>query len=118
MTSPGASLHESDLKTLRRPVVLGGTALALLTFQTLGTIYSDIGTSPLYVLNGIWPGTGSAPSGEDVIGGISAILWSLTILPLLKYVSNSSLVCEHHPSNHLSMQVIVCNRFGTVEGKL
>jgi hypothetical protein len=27
---------------------------------------------------------------EDVIGGISAILWSLTILPLLKYVGFSS----------------------------
>ncbi|TCD67128.1 hypothetical protein EIP91_000468 [Steccherinum ochraceum] len=49
-------------------------------------IYSDIGTSPLYVLNGIWPASGPVPSEEDVIGGISAIIWSLTILPLIKYV--------------------------------
>ena len=40
--------------------------------------------SPLYVLNGIWPTT---PSAEDVIGGISAIVWALTLLALLKYVS-------------------------------
>ena len=40
--------------------------------------------SPLYVLNGIWTTT---PPAEDVIGGISAIIWSLTLLPLLKYVS-------------------------------
>lgn len=52
----------------------------------LGVIYSDIGTSPLYVLNGIWPSSGGAPSKEDVIGGVSAIIWSLTLLPLLKYV--------------------------------
>jgi KUP system potassium uptake protein len=51
-----------------------------------GIIYSDIGTSPLYVLNGIWPSSGAVPSEEDVIGGISAIIWALTLLPLVKYV--------------------------------
>ena len=54
-----------------------------------GIIYSDIGTSPLYVLNGIWPANGPVPSKEDVIGGISAIIWALTILPLIKYVRPS-----------------------------
>ncbi|KZP18771.1 potassium transporter, partial [Athelia psychrophila] len=72
--------------TKREAVKLHGSALALLTFQTLGIIYSDIGTSPLYVLNGIWPSSGAVPSEEDVIGGISAIIWALTLLPLLKYV--------------------------------
>lgn len=52
-----------------------------------GVIYSDIGTSPLYVLNGIWAANGPAPPAEDVIGGISAIVWSMTLLPLLKYAS-------------------------------
>ena len=56
-------------------------------FWFIGIIYSDIGTSPLYVLNGIWPSDGPVPSKEDVIGGISAIIWSLTLLPLLKYVN-------------------------------
>ena len=51
-----------------------------------GIIYSDIGTSPLYVLNGIWSSSGPVPPKDDVIGGISAIVWSLTLLPLLKYV--------------------------------
>lgn len=31
----------------RRPVSLRGKALGILAFQTLGIIYSDIGTSPL-----------------------------------------------------------------------
>jgi hypothetical protein len=53
---------------------------------SLGIIYSDIGTSPLYVLNGIWPASGPVPPKDDVIGAISAIVWSLTFLPLLKYV--------------------------------
>ncbi|KAG8743230.1 hypothetical protein FRC10_000231 [Ceratobasidium sp. 414] len=70
----------------RKALKVGGSALLALTFQTLGIIYSDIGTSPLYVLNGLWPAAGPLPSEEDVLGGISAIVWSLTLVPLLKYV--------------------------------
>lgn len=55
--------------------------------RTPGIIYSDIGTSPLYVLNGLWPAAGPLPSEEDILGGVSAIVWSLTLVPLLKYVS-------------------------------
>ncbi|KAM6494401.1 Potassium transporter [Amanita muscaria] len=75
---------ESNLK--RTEVHVSGAALALLTYQTLGIVCPGIGTSPLYVLNGIWPGTGPAPPREDVIGAISAIIWALTLLPLIKYV--------------------------------
>ncbi|KAK2465375.1 hypothetical protein APHAL10511_002729 [Amanita phalloides] len=83
-TQPPFITFDSTLR--RREVRVRGFALALLTYQTLGIIYSDIGTSPLYVLNGIWPTDGPAPSREDVIGAISAIIWSITLLPLLKYV--------------------------------
>lgn len=43
-------------------------------------------TSPLYTLNAIWPTTEPVPSSEDVIGGVSAIVWSLTLITLAKYV--------------------------------
>ncbi|KAJ7029293.1 potassium transporter [Mycena alexandri] len=88
MSSPSiipASL-ESGLNKKRTAVKLSGFALFFLSFQTLGIIYSDIGTSPLYVLNGIWPASGDVPPTEDIIGGISAIIWALTLLPLIKYV--------------------------------
>lgn len=39
-----------------------GWTLASLTFQALGVVYGDIGTSPLYVLNGIFPSSDPAPS--------------------------------------------------------
>ncbi|RXK34903.1 hypothetical protein M231_07837 [Tremella mesenterica] len=79
--------QEEDLnKWDRQPLKLRGSKLFLLAFSTLGIIYSDIGTSPLYVLNGIWSSSGPAPPAEDVLGGISAIIWTLTILPLVKYV--------------------------------
>nr|GAT52232.1 predicted protein [Mycena chlorophos] len=77
---------EKGLHQHRKAVKLSGAALFALSFQTLGIIYSDIGTSPLYVLNGVWPSSGTVPSKEDVIGGVSAIIWALTLLPLVKYV--------------------------------
>ncbi|KAH9163565.1 potassium transporter [Lactarius sanguifluus] len=96
-----ASTGSSDLKPGhpgRRPLQAAGLALAMLSFQTLGIIYSDIGTSPLYVLNGIWSSSGPVPPKDDVIGGLSAIVWSLTLIPLCKYV-------------------LICLRFGTHEGE-
>jgi len=96
---------EACLARNRPSVFTAGTMLLLLSFQTFGAsceairassfpylntkgiIYSDISTSPLYVLNGIWPAVSGAPSKEDVIGGVSVIIWSLTLIRRLKYVS-------------------------------
>ncbi|MCL9981327.1 MAG: KUP/HAK/KT family potassium transporter [Bacteroidia bacterium] len=51
---------------------------------SLGIIYGDIGTSPLYVMNAIM---GDAPVSKTLIfGGISAVFWTLTIQTTLKYV--------------------------------
>lgn len=51
---------------------------------TLGIIYGDIGTSPLYVMSAI---AGKTPISELlVLGGISAVFWTLTIQTTLKYV--------------------------------
>ncbi|KAJ7451614.1 potassium transporter [Mycena latifolia] len=87
MSSPNIPISlESGLNKKRTAVKLSGADLFLLSFQTLGIIYSDIGTSPLYVLNGIWPASGDVPPKEDIIGGISATIWSLTLIPLIKYV--------------------------------
>ncbi|KAF8195376.1 potassium transporter [Pholiota molesta] len=80
-----SSATENGINMKRTAIQLAGLPLLRLAFQTLGIIYSDIGTSPLYVLNGIWPSTGPLPSHEDIIGGISAIIWAITLLPLLKY---------------------------------
>jgi KUP system potassium uptake protein len=51
---------------------------------TLGIIYGDIGTSPLYVMKAIL-GI-HAISKDIVLGGISCIFWTLTLQTTLKYV--------------------------------
>jgi len=52
---------------------------------TLGIIYGDIGTSPLYVMKAIISG---APSISDhfILGGLSCVVWTLTLQTTLKYI--------------------------------
>jgi KUP system potassium uptake protein len=51
---------------------------------TLGIIFGDIGTSPLYVLKSIIDK--SPVSADLVLGGLSCIFWTLTLQTTLKYV--------------------------------
>ena len=50
----------------------------------LGIIYGDIGTSPLYVFNAII--NSKQISDLLIIGGLSCIIWTLTLQTTLKYV--------------------------------
>ncbi|MBA3829237.1 MAG: KUP/HAK/KT family potassium transporter [Taibaiella sp.] len=50
----------------------------------LGIIYGDIGTSPLYVFNEIC--NGKVISDLLIIGGLSCIIWTLTLQTTVKYV--------------------------------
>ena len=52
---------------------------------TLGIIYGDIGTSPLYVMKSI-VGT-DLVSRETIFGAVSLVFWTLTIQTTLKYVA-------------------------------
>lgn len=58
------------------------TAAGLLV--TLGIIYGDIGTSPLYVMKAVIGN--SLINQELVIGGLSCIFWTLTLQTTIKYV--------------------------------
>ncbi|SIS62345.1 KUP system potassium uptake protein [Filimonas lacunae] len=59
-------------------VTLAGLVIAL------GIIYGDIGTSPLYVLNAII--NGRVISEQLILGGLSCIIWTLTLQTTVKYV--------------------------------
>jgi KUP system potassium uptake protein len=58
------------------------TAAGLLI--ALGIIYGDIGTSPLYVFNSII--TNRVISQELIIGALSCIIWTMTLMTTVKYV--------------------------------
>lgn len=52
---------------------------------TLGIVFGDIGTSPLYVMKAI-VNTGETLDTNYVLGALSCIIWTLTIQTTIKYV--------------------------------
>ena len=59
----------------------------LLALLALGVVYGDIGTSPLYAAKETFnPQHGIPLTPENILGGVSAIFWSLMIVVSLKYV--------------------------------
>ncbi|MCF8323012.1 MAG: KUP/HAK/KT family potassium transporter [Flavobacterium sp.] len=65
-------------KDLHSKLTLGGLLVSL------GIIYGDIGTSPLYVMKAI---IGAYTINADVVlGGLSCVFWTLTLQTTIKYV--------------------------------
>lgn len=61
-------------------------ALAALTIAAAGIVFGAIGTSPLYALDQLYFGHGAMPlSRDNVLGGISLVIWALTIIVAVKY---------------------------------
>ena len=56
-----------------------------MAFQTLGVVYGDMGTSPLYVFTDVFTKV-QIESDIDVLGALSLIIYTLALVPLAKYV--------------------------------
>lgn len=52
---------------------------------TLGIVFGDIGTSPLYVMKAILH-TGETIDENTILGALSCIIWTLTLQTTIKYV--------------------------------
>jgi KUP system potassium uptake protein len=76
---------------------------------TLGIIFGDIGTSPLYVLKSI---VGDRPITEELIyGGLSCIFWTLTLQTTFKYIILTLQADNHGEGGIFSLYALV-KRFG------
>lgn len=61
--------------------------LLLLAYQSLGVVYGDLSTSPLYVYKSTFSGRLRRYQDEQIVFGVlSLIFWTFTLVPLLKYV--------------------------------
>ena len=71
-----------DKKKERVPLSFG------MFLVTIGIVYGDIGTSPMYVMKSIVADNGGLPgvSTEFIVGGLSLVIWSITLLTTVKYV--------------------------------
>jgi KUP system potassium uptake protein len=88
---PHAALHAR--------ITAAGTLIAL------GIVYGDIGTSPLYTVRGVFV---SRPVTEAVVlGTISAIIWTLTLLTTFKYVLLAMRADNHGEGGILSLYALL-----------
>ena len=78
------------LTEARTAEVASGRKLVALTLGSLGVVYGDIGTSPLYAfreaLLAAIGGERGVVDAESVLGVLSLILWALMIVVTAKYV--------------------------------
>lgn len=56
-----------------------------LAFQSIGVIYGDIGTSPLYVYASTFTDE-KIHHLDDILGVLSLIIYTIALVPMLKYV--------------------------------
>jgi KUP system potassium uptake protein len=62
-------------------------SLGALTLGAIGVVYGDIGTSPLYALKEcLSPHYGLTATSDNVIGLLSLMTWSLTMVVTVKYL--------------------------------
>ncbi|KAL4580898.1 hypothetical protein LXL04_017104 [Taraxacum kok-saghyz] len=96
---PGA--HRSDYEDAS----LGKSVF--LVFQTLGVVFGDVGTSPLYTFSVMFS---RAPieSNEDIIGALSLVLYTLILIPLIKYILIVLLANDDGEGGTFALYSLIC----------
>jgi KUP system potassium uptake protein len=87
MANSVAAQQTGDVTT-PHGVLTSRTSLWALTIGSIGVVYGDIGTSPLYAFRvAVTTATGeNGPTSVIIYGILSLILWSLIVIVTLKYV--------------------------------
>ena len=75
----------------------------------LGVVYGDIGTSPLYTMQSIVEGQGGLQhiSENFILGAVSLIIWTLTLITTVKYVMIALNADNHHEGGIFSLFTLV-----------
>lgn len=76
---------------------------------TLGVVYGDIGTSPMYVTKALLAGQGGIMSvtEEFILGALSLVIWTVTLLTTVKYVLISLKADNHGEGGIFALYSIV-----------
>jgi len=76
---------------------------------TIGIVYGDIGTSPLYVMKSILAGNGGIGQVDEafMIGALSLVIWTVTLLTTIKYVLIAMKADNHGEGGIFSLYALV-----------
>ncbi|KAK0592464.1 hypothetical protein LWI29_019626 [Acer saccharum] len=85
--APGSCLIFVKNGHLGRPKKDSWKTILLLAYQSLGVVYGDLGISPLYVYKSTFAeDIQHSETNEEIYGVLSFVFWTLTLVPLFKYV--------------------------------
>jgi KUP system potassium uptake protein len=84
-----------------------GWPLAVLSLASLGIVFGDIGTSPLYVMTAVLGDKNERPSDQYLLGVFSTIFWTITLMVLVKYVWITLGVDDHGEGGVFALHSIV-----------
>ena len=78
---------------------------------TIGIVYGDIGTSPMYVMKSILEGNGGIQEvdAQFIIGSLSLVIWTITLLTTVKYVLIAMKADNHGEGGIFSLYSLVKN---------
>lgn len=78
---------------------------------TIGIVYGDIGTSPMYVMKSILEGNGGIGGVDEsfIIGSLSLVIWTITLLTTIKYVLIAMKADNHGEGGIFSLYSLVKN---------
>jgi len=76
---------------------------------TIGIVYGDIGTSPMYVMKSILEGNGGLACVNEsfIIGSLSLVIWTITLLTTIKYVLIAMKADNHGEGGIFSLYALV-----------
>ncbi|KAI3860379.1 hypothetical protein MKW92_020490 [Papaver armeniacum] len=77
-----------------------------LAFQSVGVIYGDIGTSPLYAYSSTF--TNGIKSKDDLLGVLSLIIYTIIIVPMIKYVFIVLWANDHGNGGTFALYSLIC----------
>ncbi|XP_050237931.1 potassium transporter 5-like [Mercurialis annua] len=77
-----------------------------LAFQSIGIVYGDIGTSPLYVFSSTF--TDGIKHNDDILGVLSLIFYTITLIPLIKYVLIVLRATDNGDGGTFALYSLVC----------
>ena len=78
---------------------------------TIGIVYGDIGTSPMYVMKSILEGNGGITQidSDFIIGSLSLVIWTITLLTTIKYMLIAMKADNHGEGGIFSLYALVKN---------
>ncbi|KAK3206570.1 hypothetical protein Dsin_020616 [Dipteronia sinensis] len=108
MMKPSEEILEEGVSQQNLKRVSCSTVITL-AYQSLGVVYGDLSTSPLYVFKTAFSGKLSLQENdEEIYGVLSFIFWTFTLIALFKYIFVVLSADDHGEGGTFALYSLLC----------